>query len=928
MNWFWRLASRCVVAAMMLSPCVSTASGRQSGRASGRWLGQDGRDFVGPGSAPAPSDVQDIHIALVGLPRGLAVASARITALGGGEWVFKGPFGPWAAHVENDPASGRADLFLEPSQAETGRPFHVVLRFEDGRTAEVNVAGGRADPNLRMPGASMAARWIGQEQTDRVGTGPSVGPDGLVDARIALEKLSRGVGIAAITVGLAGKAGPRWRSGVNPDGVASAEMVRHADDPSRADLYLGLDRDLKGAPLAIAVAYDNGKADATRLVAGRCDPLKATPRGVLPVVETIEVKTRWLGQDGTDRVGPGDVHVVVEGVPTAKVAAAALSNASRGTWAVRLDDKPPFDPGPWSVPLSLERSGDPPRIDLRFPPFRDETGRGMMLRLLLEDGRTVVARFPGGKADPGLRASSSPATTSASAKPGDDLNHLASKFGTIRLATGRYPMDRPLILSRPVTITGEAGAVVVFSQAADAPTWPAAIKVHSGHTTLEGFAVRFASPIRWTPGVEGGPAVIGATDNTDPGPGDLKADLNFRGLDLEGPPAATKWEEAPRSIRLGHAICGSVERNILRGGSIDLEGGPWRIEANRYRGTMPGTFAYSVVSARRPHDLIVKDNRVKPEPGSGKTWRFLVLAGFGADDVIEGNTVSNVGPRDGDGIPDANAAEIVLTESYGLSFEGKPSAVSPGGHVLVVPGMQGEPASPGAVVAILTGPRAGSWRRIAQAMGPTSYILDEPLPPGEPIVSIADGFVGETFLRNAIDARGGSGAAGFVLAGNLFDARVVENQVFGAGEAFRMIAAPTEQPVHWGWSHAPMMGLRFEGNRVEDALQGVTIGVEHSSAVKTNRDRVYASALLKGNVYRWTGTSWPQNRRRPPAVTLGIPGGLDPSEFLVSAKDDRGDGQGVGVVKVVAARINDRVVRDETFRLSTSPAAIRHEARR
>ena len=44
---------------------------------SARWLGQDGHDYVGPNERLAPSDIQDIHIAIAGLDPGREVVFRR-----------------------------------------------------------------------------------------------------------------------------------------------------------------------------------------------------------------------------------------------------------------------------------------------------------------------------------------------------------------------------------------------------------------------------------------------------------------------------------------------------------------------------------------------------------------------------------------------------------------------------------------------------------------------------------------------------------------------------------------------------------------------------------------------------------------------------------------------------------------------------------
>src|SRR3954470_21722722 len=66
-----------------------------AGRLSARWLGQDGRDLVGPSAEPKPNDVQDIHILLGGLAPRREVASVTVTGHGQHQWRMGTPQGPW-----------------------------------------------------------------------------------------------------------------------------------------------------------------------------------------------------------------------------------------------------------------------------------------------------------------------------------------------------------------------------------------------------------------------------------------------------------------------------------------------------------------------------------------------------------------------------------------------------------------------------------------------------------------------------------------------------------------------------------------------------------------------------------------------------------------------------------------------------------------
>jgi hypothetical protein len=913
-RWRRRAGSVAALAAILLAPGVAKAQLR------GRWLGQDGKDFVGPNSAEAPSGVQDIHIQIGGLPKGGKVEHVSVRGLGGDEWQYNGPNGPWRAHLERKEGSPTADLYLEPTRPETGRGFTINVRMDDGSSAECIVEGGRADPNLRTASARLKARWVGQDGRDLAGPDASVGPDGVQDVAIALEGLTPNVEVADASLRFAD--GARWRAGVNPDALPNAEVVRSTEDRTRAELLFSPDKDRKGQALRVAVRYANGQTDAVEIKAGPADPGRrvATPR--LPAVVTGKVAARWLGQGDDPVTGPGSVHVALSGLPDAEVVAAALTDEVGGAWVFKARDDVPFEAASYPMGLSFQPGPMPGSAVLGFAPIRDESKSRLTLRLRLADGRDAVADIPGGAADPGLRGGPGPDGSSVDAKPGDDLHGLVARFGTVRLAAGTYALDRPLVLERPVTLVGEPGAVLRFRQPGGSPPWTAAIKVHAGRTTLEGFAVRFDGPVRWAENISYGPAVIGTTDNLDTGAHPPKAGLVFRKLDLESPPASGgDWEEAARLFRLVTAENGEVVGNRLRGGMVEFAGGPWRIRDNAYRGTPEKTFSHAVFAGHGTHDLALTDNAAKAEGPSGKTWRFLVLTNRGADDLVADNRVEDVGPRDDDAIPQMNAPEIILTEAYRLRFEGRPLAASADRRVLAIPDPQGDPAEPGDALAMLDGPHAGEFVRVAQRIDRRTYLLATPLPTGVSAVSIASGFVGERFEGNRIDARGGSVAAGFVLVGNHFGTRIARNHVLGCGEAFRLTAAPTEGPGVWGWSHAPFLGVSIEGNTVEDSLRGMTIAVEHGPPVKSSRGRVYLSAGLKGNTVRWTPEFLrARGAEKPPAITIGDERTENEAELVVRSEDDAADGLSRGSMVVHAATLNGKPVRGRAIPLPAREA--------
>jgi hypothetical protein len=919
-SWSWTVALVCALLASssLLAKQTRSRSSREnatrreasasSGRPVGVWIGQDGHDLAGPSSVAEPSGVQDIHIVLKGLPTDREIEFASIQGLGGDEWQVNGGHGPWKAVLVREPRSPVADLYLEPSRLETGRPITLQMRFSGGAVVELDVSGGKADPNLRSREAALAVRWAGQDALDRVGLGPSVGPDGRQDLRLELIHLSPKVAIDSVAVEALGLTG--WETGSNLRAKNNAELIRKNDDPSKADLFLQPDRDLSGVRLKVAVAYSNGSFDHALVTGGRCDPTLAVPRTELEPISRQKLLVRWIGQDGRKVIGDGDVHITLEGLPATTVMSAIMSNSAHGLWGWRGEGAPADDTLTYAFPMAFRPSADPSRAEILFPPDRDESGGTMTLRLRFRDGQTAFAQFPGGPADPALRIpDGNPKATVA--KPGDDLNDLANRFGAIRLPRGIYRLSKPLVLNNTITVSGEKGSTLLFEQPSTEPPWSTAIKIHAGRTTLEGFGVRFEGPVRWNWAADAGPAVIGSTDNLDGGAHPVKAGIVLRNLDLESPSSPGPWDPAPNLIRLLTAINGRIEKNTLKGGSTELKNGPWSVVDNHYRGAVPNTATPAAFSVHDPQDLLLARNHVAPEGPSGKTWRFLILTGTGTNDVIRDNVVERIGPRDGDTIPDANASEVVLTESYRIHFEGRPLMVAPDGWILRIPPPQGPPAPTGSVVAILSGPHAGEWRRVAQAIDSQTYLMETPLPPGAAIVSLASGFVNETFARNRIDCRGSRVAVDMVLNGNHFGTRVIGNQFLGGGGGWMISACPTESPVHWGWSHAPFLGAIFERNTIEDAVQAGSILVEHGPRMKSNRGRTYMSMTLKDTVLRWT-RAYPQNPDRPQdgaAITIGAKGSIDPAELALTESGTRLEnpaGLRSRAFRLLAARVNHK----------------------
>lgn len=880
------------------------------------WLGQDGHDLVGPSSTPAPDGVQDIHIALSNLSSDETITRIVIYGNGGGAWEYAQHPGNWAAALVRAPGATTADVYVEPYQVETGRSFQMDVTYGDGTVQTLYFQGGTADPALRMPSATVQVAWVGQDGQDLTGPGPNVGPDGFQDVHVTLAQLSSHAAVQSIAV--TSSAGVTWRYGYNPQLDNNAEFVVNPTDSTQGDLYFSPLVNLSGQTLTVSVVYTDGTFDQTTLPAGLTDPGAAMPAPAPVSLVWNDFSATWSGQDGRNTSTSGYVHVALAGLPASStIVSARLSDAANTAWFYSAQGIPDLLNGGGA--LGLVRAANSTSADIFFAPVRNEAGSTLTITVTLSDGSTHVTQFAGGTSDPDL-LSPAPATTSVTAHPGDDLNALANQYGTVHLAAGTYTLSQPFVLNQPVTITADPGTTLLFSQDASAPTWTAAIKLGAGNITLDGFAVRFAGPIRWNNAVNYGPAVIGTRDNLDPPSFVPAPGITITNLDIQSPPPASSWEVAPSLMRLVNAQSGTISGNTLQGGTIEFFGGPWNITNNNVLGTVAGTFSYSVISGHYTHDVTISGNHVQPVAGAGKTWRFVVLTQRGVNDVVQGNTVIGVGPMDSDTVPNPNAPEVILTESYRLHFEGIPTSVSPDGWVVQIPSSQNGPAQTGDVLAILSGPQAGQWRKIAQAIGPNTFLLDAPITPGQFAVSVTvGGFVNETFKGNTVDSTGSSTASNLVLAGNQFGAKVLNNTFIGGRQAFALTAYPTESPNIWGWSHVPFLGGVINGNTIQDALDGGVIDVNMGGPIKSSAGRVYFSATLNNNTAIYTQAFLDKLSAAgvsvPPAITVGNRSGLDPAELVLSAQGNQVElPPGVtawATLQVNAATINGAVVSNQ-----------------
>ena len=421
-----------------------------------RWLGQDGHDFVGDPNSIAPNGIQDVHLALSNLPP-KEITFAEITGLGYDAWQYNRPKNQFAAVIQRKPRAATADIFFEATHNEKGRQFSIKITFDDQSIAEVYFPGGKADINLRMKGTGIAARWIGRTSQDHAGTGPAVGPDGFQDVAIGISRLAKGERVKAVR--LEDASGSKWSFGTNPDGHHNAELMTDPKTPADATLLFQPERSLEGKTLTVTVTYEDGKQDGATLKGGRADARQPMPAVTLPKLMNRPITARWVESGGAK---PGEAAVTVSGISSSPgIRAAVLSDAIRGVWVFRADDRASLEMPPDARPMTASRSGS--GVTFSFVPERDESKTPMTLRLLFGDGSSSVTSFEGGKYD--LAGQDPPlAPGETLARPGDDLSALASRGGTLRLVKGVYALEKPLVLEKPITVVGELGTVLQFSQ--------------------------------------------------------------------------------------------------------------------------------------------------------------------------------------------------------------------------------------------------------------------------------------------------------------------------------------------------------------------------------------------------------------------------------------------------------------------------------
>jgi len=580
-----------------------------------------------------------------------------------------------------------------------------------------------------------------------------------------------------------------------------------------------------------------------------------------PVATQGTFTVAWDGQSplaGPAGTRPGDVKLRLGGLLTnATIVSAELSNLHGHSWTTA---------NTFLLPLAVFKPAGSSTADLYFPPTRDELGSRLTLRLKYSNGSEVFTQFDGGASDVHLRDLPASATQSmVTVIPNGTTRNSVIRVGTgvvslqsllamtdvshVRFSAGDYFFDQRITINRNGSASGhpewqfplrvDADANVNLNWAADV----GAFRIETGHVTLDGLGISVTVPQQGNGGtlIEIAPGVADTTLShlrlTGPLPS-FSNQVSTKLIAVDG----TLQSRSPRSTH------GRIAGNTLRGGQLELKGGPWDVVGNDYQGAHPNAVAEQVIGLSVGHDVAIRANRARNVGASGETRGFLVIGsstdvqGFGntvEDNVIEGG----IGQRNGG----VNRPEMILTESYLPIFEGTSYQVFANDSILRIPHQRGSNnVLSGDVVAILSGPRAGQWRQIVQVIGENTFLLDRPVPTGAAI-AVHRGYLNHTFRGNLIDMTDPSLAStnfGLVLPGNHYGLRVIGN-TFKGRNAIDVRSAVTEatsqaivEEAPQSWSRTPMFGIVIDRNTF-DNVTGSEVGAGHRDLPFPTSGRVY-----------------------------------------------------------------------------------------
>jgi hypothetical protein len=336
---------------------------------------------------------------------------------------------------------------------------------------------------------------------------------------------------------------------------------------------------------------------------------------------------------------------------------------------------------------------------------------------------------------------------------------------------------------------------------------------------------------------------------------------------------------------MGDWDSGTIENNVIYGGTTTVCFGPWTISGNRYMGAVANTICDGAFAISGGHDITVQDNSVT-DPNyaqDGQIERFLTANGGGYNINIVGNTVAqNVGNLLGAPL---NSPEEILPEDYSKIYEGSTLATSissstgsynreliaiPCSELLGQVGLATTGATAAMTLFILDGSSEGTAIPVTQALvssdgGTTYFLLTSPLPQGTFDFSIAPSYNVFTVSGNTIDTSGTYSTA-LVLTSNMNDVQVTGdtfkgNQTAGNNNSWAIRISDygsypagsstlgTYDNRYYCVSIVTMFGVVISGNTIAGPIGGIVIWVAMGRTVPTTYGRTYTNVAVDNNTF-------------------------------------------------------------------------------
>lgn len=823
------------------------------------WLGQNGADYVGPWAGLGSSKIQDIDIRLSQLPTDKTIIKAVVQGYGADRWEYGGQSGNWAADLHREAGSSSADIYIEPSRLEKGREFQVGLTFNDGSVEDIYFQGLTADPTLTVQGTSISAVWLGSvSNVDLTNPSPSVGPDGVTDLQIKLSQINTNKKIQ--TIDLRDSNNVLVASyGLNSARADTLELTPDPVNAGQATLTFSNPSESPAGPLTVQVNYTDGTHESATCNLGS---LNTSPvnLGNLPTITQSSGVVQWNGQQVADPTRPGWEQITLTNLPETSFSAFQVSDLQGQSWLWTSSGQA----SPWatvygqkSLVARATAGGD---WVLEFDSTLDLNAKSLSVIGLSDTGRTYALDFQGGQMDLAKRAAT-PDAGSITAHPGDDLQALVNQYGTVNLSSGIYQLTQPLVLSRPVNLLGNSTSVLEFQQPATSAGWSTVVTVASGNVTLDGFQIRFSGTVNWRDNISYGPAVIGTLDNYVTGvarPGTI-TNVTIKNLNITAPQPSSYLQEAPRLIRMIDGASGTISGNTFYGGSVEVNGGSWSITNNVNNGVWQNSFAYDAFAAHNVKGFDLSNNVVNRSGNSGVIFRLVVVNGQSSSINIADNQAVGLGSGLNDPwqMQQTNANEVILTENYGVSYEGDIFAIDSTRRLVQVGSSLGSAYQPGDVLAVLDGTGAGTWVYVTSVINGNSLLLDRALPAGvQPgtAVSVNRGIHDISITGNLIDQTNRPQSLASVLVGNLYHVTYADNTIAGGFRGLLVTAVPSESPRDWGWTRNVVFDAQITGNTFEDVLWLNQLGVSHTTAARANYGHLYLTGSFQKNLFRWSAS--------------------------------------------------------------------------